>query len=151
LVRPRGHRGDLCRWLGSNRRPRAARRRRLCYIVDRKKDIIIRGGKNIYSSEVENILYDHPAVTDAALVGIPHRTLGEEPRADASEDDLKGWVRGRLAPFKVPVRIIFSQSSTLPRNANGKIMKRDLKGLFEMEPSSHPVEASRRRGRGTLA
>jgi long-chain acyl-CoA synthetase len=119
-----------------------------CYIVDRKKDIIIRGGENIYSTEVENILYDHPAVTDAALVGIPHRTLGEEPGAvvhlapgaDASEEELKRWVRGRLAPFKVPVRIIFSQS-TLPRNANGKIMKRDLKGLFEMEPASHPAEA----------
>src|SRR3546814_7627138 len=52
-----------------------------CFIVDRAKDIVIRGGENIYSSEVENVLYAHPAVTDCALIGIPHRTLGEEPVA----------------------------------------------------------------------
>jgi acyl-CoA synthetase (AMP-forming)/AMP-acid ligase II len=108
-----------------------------CAIVDRAKDIIIRGGENIYSSEVENILYDHPAVTDAALIGIPHRTLGEEPAAvvhlapgaHASEAELQAWVRARLAAFKVPVRIVFC-TGTLPRNANGKIVKRDLKALF---------------------
>ncbi|MDP9412857.1 MAG: acyl--CoA ligase [Pseudomonadota bacterium] len=112
-----------------------------CYIVDRAKDIVIRGGENIYSTEVENVLYDHPAVTDAALVGIPHRTLGEEPAAvvhlapgaEVGEEDLKAWVRARLAPFKVPVRIIFS-TSTLPRNANGKIIKSELRELFTREP-----------------
>src|SRR3546814_18293574 len=52
-----------------------------CFIVDRAKDIVIRGGENIYSSEVANVLYAHPAVTDCALIGIPHRTLGEEPVA----------------------------------------------------------------------
>jgi long-chain acyl-CoA synthetase len=119
-----------------------------CYIVDRAKDIVIRGGENIYSSEVENILYDHPAVTDAALVGIPHRTLGEEPAAvvhlapgtTASEEELKEWVRARLASFKVPVRIIFSEE-TLPRNANGKIMKSELRTLFEQQPARLPAEA----------
>lgn len=108
-----------------------------CFIVDRAKDMIIRGGENIYSSEVENILYEHPAVTDAALVGIPHQTLGEEPAAvvhlapgaSATEDELRRWVSERLAKFKVPVRIIFTQD-TLPRNANGKILKRELKALF---------------------
>lgn len=108
------------------------------YIRDRAKDMIIRGGENIYSSEVENVLYDHPAVTDAALIGIPHRTLGEEPAAvvhlapgtHADEAELQAWVRGRLAAFKVPVRIIFC-AETLPRNANGKILKKDLKALFE--------------------
>jgi long-chain acyl-CoA synthetase len=108
-----------------------------CYIVDRAKDMVIRGGENIYSSEVENILYDHPAVTDAALIGIPHRTLGEEPAAvvhlapgtSASEAELQAWVRARLANFKVPVRIVFCEH-ILPRNANGKIVKRDLKALF---------------------
>lgn len=108
-----------------------------CFIVDRAKDMIIRGGENIYSSEVENILYEHPAVTDAALVGIPHQTLGEEPAAvvhlapgmTASEDELREYVSARLAKFKVPVKIIFTQD-TLPRNANGKILKRDLKALF---------------------
>lgn len=108
-----------------------------CYIVDRAKDMILRGGENIYSSEVENVLYDHPAVTDAALVGIPHRTLGEEPAAvvhlapgeQASESELQQWVADRLARFKVPVRVIFS-AAILPRNANGKILKSELKKLF---------------------
>ena len=111
-----------------------------CYIVDRAKDIIIRGGENIYSTEVENVLYDHPAVTDAALVGIPHRTLGEEPAAvvhlapgaSASEAELQDWVRQHLAGFKVPVRILFTQE-TLPRNANGKIVKTELKPMFEAD------------------
>ena len=107
------------------------------YVVDRAKDIVIRGGENIYSSEVENVLYAHPAVTDAAVVGLPHRTLGEEPAAvvhcapgtSASEADLQAWVRERLAAFKVPVRVLFLPE-TLPRNANGKILKKDLKALF---------------------
>jgi acyl-CoA synthetase (AMP-forming)/AMP-acid ligase II len=109
-----------------------------CFIVDRAKDIIIRGGENIYSSEVENVLYAHPAVTDCALIGIPHRTLGEEPVAvvhlapgmAASEAELQAWVKERLAAFKTPVAIHFA-SETLPRNANGKILKKNLKILFE--------------------
>ncbi|KPM18011.1 class I adenylate-forming enzyme family protein [Citromicrobium sp. WPS32] len=108
-----------------------------CYIADRAKDMIIRGGENIYSSEVENVLYDHPAVTDAALVGIPHQQLGEEPAAvvhlapgtSASEAELQEWVAARLAKFKVPVKIAFS-NETLPRNANGKILKKELSSFF---------------------
>ncbi len=108
-----------------------------CYIVDRAKDMIIRGGENIYSSEVENVLYAHPAVTDCALIGLPHRTLGEEPvavvhlapGAQASEAELQAWVRERLAAFKTPVAIRFVPE-TLPRNANGKILKKDLQSLF---------------------
>ncbi len=115
-----------------------------CYIVDRAKDMVIRGGENIYSSEVENALYDHPAVTDAAVIGIPHRTLGEEPAAvvhlapgtSASEAELQQWVRERMAAFKVPVRILF-MAETLPRNANGKILKKDLKALFESADHQH--------------
>ena len=111
-----------------------------CYIVDRAKDMIIRGGENIYSSEVENVLYDHPAVTDAALIGLPHRTLGEEPAAlvhlqpgmSASEEELKAWVSARLAKFKTPVKIVFVEE-TLPRNANGKILKKDLAKRFFAE------------------
>jgi len=113
------------------------------FIVDRAKDIVIRGGENIYSSEVEDVLYAHPAVTDAALIGIPHRTLGEEPVAvvhlapgtQASEAELQQWVRDRLAGFKVPVAIRFTKD-TLPRNANGKILKKDLKGLFAEEAAA---------------
>lgn len=108
-----------------------------CYIVDRAKDMILRGGENIYSSEVENVLYDHPAVTDVALIGLPHKQLGEEPAAvvhlapgeSASEQELQLWVAARLAKFKVPVRIVFVQD-VLPRNANGKILKKDLHSLF---------------------
>ncbi|MGH6633775.1 MAG: class I adenylate-forming enzyme family protein, partial [Sphingopyxis sp.] len=108
-----------------------------CYIIDRAKDIIIRGGENIYSSEIENILYEHPAVIDAAAIGIAHRTLGEEPVAvvcvgpgsNVSEADLRSWIGERIARFKVPVRIHFL-SEMLPRNANGKILKKDLKILF---------------------
>ena len=108
-----------------------------CYIVDRAKDVIIRGGENIYSVEVEDVLYAHPAVMDAALVPIAHRTLGEEPGAvvtlkpgeNASEDQLRAFVADRLAAFKVPVRVLF-WPEPLPRNANGKILKPELKKLF---------------------
>jgi long-chain acyl-CoA synthetase len=107
------------------------------YIVDRAKDMLIRGGENIYCVEVENALYDHPAVMDAAVVGIPHRTLGEEPAAvvhlkpdvAATEEELRHFVAQKLAAFKVPVKIVFLPE-TLPRNPNGKILKRDLKSFF---------------------
>jgi len=107
------------------------------FIADRAKDMVIRGGENIYSTEVENALYEHPAVTDAAVVGIPHRVLGEEPAAvvhlgaglDASEAELQQFCRERIAAFKVPVKILF-HAETLPRNANGKILKKDLRALF---------------------
>jgi long-chain acyl-CoA synthetase len=112
-----------------------------CYIVDRAKDMIIRGGENIYSAEVEAVLYQHPDVLDAGLVPIPHQTLGEEPGAvvtlkagsTASEDDLRAHVADRLAAFKVPVRVILSRDM-LPRNANGKILKGELKKLFVQAP-----------------
>ncbi len=108
-----------------------------CFIIDRAKDMLIRGGENIYCIEVENVLFDHPAVMDAALVGIPHRTLGEEPGAvvtlkpgaHADEQALRAFVAERLAAFKVPVKIIF-WPQTLPRNANGKIVKSELRKLF---------------------
>jgi long-chain acyl-CoA synthetase len=109
-----------------------------CYIVDRAKDMIIRGGENIYSTEVENVLYAHPAVTDCALIGLPHRILGEEPAAvvhlapasSANEAELQAWVRQHLAAFKVPVAVRFL-AEPLPRNANGKILKRELTALFD--------------------
>jgi long-chain acyl-CoA synthetase len=110
------------------------------FIIDRAKDMLIRGGENIYCVEVENVLYDHPDVMDAALVGIPHKTLGEEPAAvvhlkpggTATESELRAFVRERLAGFKVPVKIAF-WPETLPRNANGKILKSELKKVFAPE------------------
>ena len=112
-------------------------------MIDRAKDMLIRGGENIYCIEVENCLYDHPAVMDAALIGKPHRTLGEEPvavvtlkpGATATEAELREFVRGRLAAFKVPVEVHF-WPETLPRNANGKILKSELKKLFEPEAAA---------------
>ncbi|KZE17260.1 MULTISPECIES: class I adenylate-forming enzyme family protein [Sphingomonas] len=108
-----------------------------CTIVDRAKDIIIRGGENIYSIEVEDVLYAHPSVTDAALVGVPDPALGEVPAAvvhlcpgcEASEAELQAFVRARLAAFKVPVAVRFSDT-VLPRNANGKILKSELRQMF---------------------
>ena len=109
-----------------------------CFIIDRAKDMLIRGGENIYCVEIENVLYDHPAVMDAAVVGIPHRILGEEPGAvvtlkpgaEATEAELRAHVAERLAAFKVPVSVKFWHE-TLPRNPNGKILKSELKKLFE--------------------
>ena len=108
-----------------------------CYIIDRAKDMLIRGGENIYCIEVENLLYEHPAIMDAALVGIEHKTLGEEPAAvvtlkpgaEATEAELRAFVADRLAAFKVPVKVVF-WPETLPRNANGKILKNELKKVF---------------------
>lgn len=107
------------------------------YLVDRAKDMLIRGGENIYCIEVENALYDHPAVMDAAVVGIPHKVLGEEvgavvqlkPGQSATEAELRAHVASQLAGFKVPVEIQFL-IDPLPRNANGKIMKADLRQRF---------------------
>ena len=104
------------------------------YIVDRAKDMIIRGGENVYCVEVEAALYEHPAVDDAAVIGIPHQVLGEEvgavvqlkAGANAGEDELRAFVAERLAGFKVPVRVWF-RSDPLPRNPAGKILKRDLR------------------------
>ena len=96
--------------------------------------MLIRGGENIYCVEVENALFEHPEVIDAAVVGIAHRTLGEEPGAvvtlkagaQIGESDLRGFVAERLAAFKVPVRMLL-QTDMLPRNAAGKVLKPDLR------------------------
>jgi long-chain acyl-CoA synthetase len=108
-----------------------------CFIIDRAKDMLIRGGENIYCIEVENVLYEHPAVMDAALVAVPHKQLGEEPGAvvhlkpgmHTTEDELRAFVAGKLAAFKVPVKVVF-WPETLPRNANGKVLKTELKKIF---------------------
>jgi long-chain acyl-CoA synthetase len=108
-----------------------------CTIVDRAKDMLIRGGENIFCSEVEHALCAHPAVCEAAVVPIPHRTLGEEPGAivrlkegcNASEAELRAFVGNRLAAFKAPVKIVF-WTRPLPRNAGGKLTRRELRNAF---------------------
>jgi long-chain acyl-CoA synthetase len=109
-------------------------------LVDRAKDMVIRGGENIYCLEVENAIYEHPDVMDAAVVGIQHPVLGEEPAAvvrlaagsRADEDEMRQHVAARIAKFKVPVRVLFLDEN-LPRNANGKIMKADVRAMFAKE------------------
>jgi long-chain acyl-CoA synthetase len=104
------------------------------FIVDRAKDMLIRGGENIYCVEIEDVLYDHPAVADAAVIGIPHDILGEEvgavvqirPGHHVEAADLNAHVAARLAAFKVPVRI-WMVKEPLPRNPGGKILKRQLR------------------------
>jgi len=104
------------------------------YIVDRAKDMLIRGGEHIYCVEVEGVLFEHPAVTEAAVIGIPHPVLGEEVGAvvqlrhgaTVTEEELKAHVAESLAAFKVPVRFWF-RDEPLPRNPAGKVLKRDLR------------------------
>ena len=104
------------------------------YVVDRMKDVIIRGGENVYCAEVEAILFEHPDVGDVALVGVPHRALGEEvvaivvPKPGVTPDgaELQRHVADRLARFKVPAHVLFTDEP-LPRTATGKVLKRDLR------------------------
>ena len=102
------------------------------YIVDRKKDLIIRGGYNVYPREIEEVLYTHEAVFEAAVFGIPDDDLGEEiaavivpkPGAEATADDLRQYVKSQVAPYKYPRVIKFSNE--LPKTAAGKILKREI-------------------------
>ena len=104
------------------------------YIVDRAKDMIIRGGENVYSVQVEAALFEHPAVADVAVIGVPDPTLGEEvgavvvlrPGAKVTADELALHVKQRLAGFMVPTHIWF-RSEPLPRNPQGKVLKRELR------------------------
>jgi acyl-CoA synthetase (AMP-forming)/AMP-acid ligase II len=102
-------------------------------LVDRKKDMIITGGENVYSVEVEGVLFEHPAVLDAAIIGLPDETWGEAVSAvivpkegvELDEDELRSFCRQKLAGYKVPRRIIIEKE--LPRNASGKILKYQLR------------------------
>jgi long-chain acyl-CoA synthetase len=104
------------------------------YVVDRLKDVIIRGGENVYAAEVEAVLYDHADVAEAAIVGVPDERLGERVAAfvrlrdgaTVTPDDLRDHVAGRLAAFKVPAAVVVS-AEPLPRNAAGKVLKRELR------------------------
>jgi acyl-CoA synthetase (AMP-forming)/AMP-acid ligase II len=104
------------------------------YVVDRLKDVIIRGGENIYAAEVEAALFEHPDVVEAAIIGLPHDRLGEEvaavvrlrPESTLTEDGVRDHVAARLAAFKVPARVWLTPDE-LPRNAAGKVLKRELR------------------------
>jgi long-chain acyl-CoA synthetase len=102
------------------------------YIVDRKKDLIIRGGYNIYPREIEEVLYEHPEVAEAAVVGIPHPELGEEvgaavalkPGATVTPDELRSYVKSQVAAYKYPRRVWIVDA--LPKGPTGKILKKEI-------------------------
>ena len=103
------------------------------YIAGRSKEMFISGGENVYPAEVENVLYAHPAVAEAALIGIPHAKWGEvgqafvvvEPGQTLTEAELLDFMRQRLAKYKLPQTVMFLEA--LPKTAIGKIDKKILR------------------------
>jgi acyl-CoA synthetase (AMP-forming)/AMP-acid ligase II len=102
------------------------------YLVGRKKDLIVRGGHNVYPTDIEAVILEHPGVQEAAVVGVPHDVLGEDiaafvvakPNATVGGDELKDFCASHLADYKRPRHVSFVDS--LPRNATGKVMKHRL-------------------------
>jgi long-chain acyl-CoA synthetase len=107
------------------------------FVTDRKKDLIIRGGFNVYPRDIEDLLLEHPGVSEVAVVGRPHPEMGEEvvafvvkaPGRDPTEDELLGFAAERLAKYKRPKEIRFT--GFLPRSPIGKVLKRDLRAELE--------------------
>jgi long-chain acyl-CoA synthetase len=103
------------------------------FIVDRKKELIIRGGFNIYPREIEEVLHEHPDVMEGAVIGIPHDELGEEvgaavvlkPGSEATTDDIKAFVKARVAAYKYP-RVVWLLDA-LPKGPTGKVLRREIK------------------------
>ena len=100
--------------------------------MDRKKDLIIRGGYNVYPREIEEVLYEHPAVAEAAVIGLPHSSLGEEvgaavalkPGAVITASELRGYVKSQVAAYKYPRHVWIMDE--LPKGPTGKILKRQI-------------------------
>ena len=103
-------------------------------LVDRAKDMVLRGGENVYCAEVEAAIYEHPDVAEAAVFGLPEERLGEEvsavvvtrPGATVTIEELQAFAAERIAKHKVPTTVILREDPPLPRNANGKFLKRQL-------------------------
>jgi long-chain acyl-CoA synthetase len=112
------------------------------FIVDRKKELIIRGGYNVYPREIEEALHEHPAVAEVAVVGIPHDSLGEEvgaavalkPGATATPDELKAFAKGRVAAYKYPRHVWLVDQ--LPKGPTGKILRREVRPPADISESS---------------
>jgi len=121
------HTGDLGRIDGEG----------FLYVVDRKKDMILRGGENIYCVEIEDVLYEHPKVLEAAVIGVPDKTFGEQVKAiiylregqEATTEEIQEFCSRHLAHFKVPQYVTFIDSP-LPRNPQGKVLKSELKRIY---------------------
>jgi long-chain acyl-CoA synthetase len=106
------------------------------YIVDRKSDMIIRGGENIYPREIDEVLYQHPDIAAAAVIGVPDDVYGEEvaavvvlkPGVNASEQEVIDYCKARLADFKCPKTVRFVED--IPKGPTGKLLKRELAKMF---------------------
>ena len=107
------------------------------YVVDRIKDMVLRGGENVYCAEVEAAIFEHSAVADVAVIGLADLSLGEEvaavialqPGSSLDLDGLRAFLGGRLAAFKIP-SVLFLRTDELPRNAAGKVLKKDLRAQY---------------------
>ncbi len=116
------------------------------YVVDRKKDMIIRGGYNIYSIEIENALYEHPAIMEAAVLGVPHPVLGQDviavvrlaDNASLEHESLGDFLAERLADYKRPRRLV-TTDRPLPRTALDKVDKKRLRADLDLHPPAHPT------------
>jgi long-chain acyl-CoA synthetase len=112
------------------------------YVVDRKKDMIIKGGENIFPAEIENVLYKHPAVAEAAVIGVPDKIYGENlvayvvkhAGADVTTEELIAHVRTQVSAFKTPAEVLFIEQ--LPKGGVGKILRRELRDLYASEPAN---------------
>ena len=113
------------------------------YLVDRAKDMVLRGGENVFCSEVETVLFKHDAVAECAVFSVPDERLGEEvgaaifPAAGASvtAEDLRAFCKDHLAAYKIP-RYIWILNEALPRNASGKFVKRELQQSLDLSNAS---------------
>lgn len=107
------------------------------FLKDRKKDMIISGGENVYPAEVENAIFDHPKVADVAVIGVPDEKWGEavkacvviKPGEDLTEAEIVSWTREKIAKFKCPKSVEFLE--TLPRNPSGKVLRRILRASYQ--------------------
>ena len=112
------------------------------FIVDRKKDMVISSGYNVYPREIEEVLYEHPKVLDVAAIGVPHPKRGEvlkvyvvvKPGARLNSEEILAWCKEKLAPYKVPKEIEFTES--LPKTNVGKVLRRELRSKTDGETQS---------------
>ena len=120
------------------------------YLVDRKDNMIITGGEHVYPSEIEEILARHPAVFDAAVIGIPHDKWGEavcavvvlKENQEAPEEEIIRFCAGKMAGFKKPKSVMFISDGEMPRTATGKILHRKLRERFAGQASRFLRSAS---------
>jgi long-chain acyl-CoA synthetase len=117
------------------------------FIVDRKKELIIRGGYNVYPREIEEVIYEHPSVLEVAVLGVPHAHLGEEvaaavvarPGAQIDPAELRAWIKERVAAYRYPRHIVVVDA--LPKGSTGKILKRELDQSLFATDGAKPAEA----------